>query len=269
MRFFMYFDIAIFAGIGILAGFFSGLFGIGGGIITTPGMYMVFTRLQKQDTHAMHVAIATTLACMIFTTLSSSYFHHRKKAVNWPTTWNMIIGVFIGSFFGAYVSKLLSNDILKIVFGAFLLLLGGRFFFARKKADPNAIYSKPSIWVLSSMGTGISFISSLVGIGGGLFTVPTLMAFKMRIQNAIATSSSISFFVSIFATTWYVIFGFSKEASSTSLGFISLPAFVTIAIFSVCLAPVGVKVAHLINTKLLKKIFGALVTLIGFYMIFS
>ncbi|PCI91564.1 hypothetical protein COB11_08320, partial [Candidatus Aerophobetes bacterium] len=140
-------------------------------------------------------------------------------------------------------------------------------FQSRKKTDPNAIYSKPSIWVLSCMSTGISFISSLVGIGGGLFTVPSLMAFKMRIQNAIATSASVSFFVSIFATTWYVLFGFSEEGSKSSLGFINLPAFIAIAIFSVCFAPLGVKVAHLINTKILKKIFGALVILIGIYMI--
>lgn len=263
----MYLDLATFALIGAVTGFLAGLLGIGGGIITTPSLFFLLDKSKANDENTMHIAIATTLACMIFSTLSSVYFHHRKKAVEWVTTKRMLFGVILGSFLGAYVSKSLPSDVLKLIFGVFLIVLGLGFILRKKAQSQGETYTPKSLFALSSISLSISFVSSMIGIGGGLFTVPTLTALGMRIQKSIATSSSISFCVAVLASIFYALFGAQKGLGAFSLGFINLKAFIAITVFSVCFAPLGVKVAHKINTKLLKRIFGGVVLIVGVYMI--
>lgn len=265
----MFFELLIFSFIGVLAGFSAGLLGIGGGIITVPALFFFMNYFQIEHSHLMHLAIATSLASMIFSTLSSLMAHQKRKGINWPLANGMLLGLIVGCILGAYITKLLSNNLLAIIFGIFLGATGLQFLIKKNELVKTKEFIKPRFWVSNIAGFSISFTATLLGIGGGLFTVPILSAFRMNIRSAIATSSAITFFITAIGSISYFFIGFVQPFNSSSLlSFIYFPAFITISFFSFIFAPIGVIVMHRINTTWIKRIFGGVLFVIGIYMIF-
>ena len=263
----MLFEIVCFALIGLIAGTKSGLLGIGGGIITIPCLLLVFNHIDLPSQSYMHLAIGTSLAAMVFNTLSASYAHYKKQAVLFSIVKPMGIGLLLGTIVGASIARLLSSHFLQIFFGGFECLLGIHFLLPEKKIKKPHIL--PKFYGLSGIAFCISSFSTMLGIGGGLINVFILNYFHVPMKKAIGTTSVLSFLISFFGAVLFLIVGMHTSSAKESIGFIYIPAFITISIVSFFVAPYGAKLAHKLPTKILKKIFGGVLILAGLLMILS
>lgn len=251
--------------IGCLAGILSGLLGIGGGIVTVPSLLLVFTYLGYPQAYVMHMAIGTSLAAVVFTTLSSTWAHHKKQGVIWSIVWKMLPGIVIGSVLGAITAEFLSGVILEILFGCFLIGVG--LLFLRKHQPSLEEHKLPSPPVLSLISTLVGWMSNLLGIGGGVITVPVLASFKVPSKKAVGTSTATSIFISLIGALSYLYVGLGKLPYPETVGFVNLHAFGLIAVATFFAAPLGAKWTHQMPEKTLKKIFGIAVALVGLAMV--
>ena len=166
-------ELIIFLAIGALAGFAAGLFGVGGGLIIVPLLYVVFTQMGYDPEVVMHLALGTSLATIIVTSISSLMAHNKNGAVIWPVFKNLTPGLVIGSFFGAGIAGLLSREHLQLIIGVFVIWVAYQMFIGAKKViDQNK--ALPSTTKQVFAGTGIGIASAIFGIGGGSLTVPYL-----------------------------------------------------------------------------------------------
>ena len=262
----MDFEVVSFAIIGVLTGFLSGLIGIGGGIIMIPCLLLVFNYIDIPPQNYMHLAIGTSLAAMVFNTLSASYSHYRKKAVFFHIIKPMSIGIVLGAFIGVSITRVLSSQFLQVFFGVFECLLGLHFFWPNKKAMKKK--PLPKFWSLSAIAFSVSTLSIILGIGGGLLNVPILNYFHVPVKKAIGTSSALSFLTSCFGVASFLLIGKNTPKTPENIGFFYIPAFIIISIGSFFAAPYGVKLAHHLPTKNLKKVFGSILLIAGLSMIF-
>lgn len=263
----MIFEVLSFAVIGALAGILSGLLGIGGGIVTIPCLLLVFNYIDIPPSSFMHLAIGTSLAAMVFNTLSASYSHYKKEAVLINIVKPMALGVIIGALVGASIARVLPSKFLQIFFGCFEILLGVRFLLPEKAMKKH--HSLPHFWGLSAISFGVSTFSTVLGIGGGLINVPILNYFHVPVKKAIGTSSALSFLISLFGACSFLLLGMHAPHVQESVGFLYIPAFIIISIISFFTAPYGVKLAHTLPTSILKKIFGGVLLLAGLSMIIN
>ncbi|MDX8431788.1 MAG: sulfite exporter TauE/SafE family protein [Candidatus Algichlamydia australiensis] len=247
---------------GVLAGTLAGLLGIGGGIVTTPCLVAVFSLLAVDHTELMHLAIGTSLACMVLTSASSTIAHHRKKGVVWSIYPRLGIGIIPGAILGAYVAKLLPSSTLRLIFGLFVILVG--LHFLRKKQRGEEHPKSKSLWLYTLIGFGVSSVSALLGIGGGLIMVPLLHLMGLSIRSSVGTAASTGLLVAVVGTISFLLFGLNDPVdASGQLGFVYLPAFLIIGIVSPIFAPIGAHFAHKIPTNTLRKIFALALILAG------
>ena len=261
----MIIDILFFALTGICAGFLSGLLGIGGGIVTIPLLVLIFTRMDIAPSLIMHLAIGTSLASMTFNTFSASFSHYRKKAVLFPIIKPMAIGIVVGTSIGAMIAHFATSSFLKIFFGCFELLVGIRFLLPDRKLGKDT--KLPSFWPLSTIALGVSTLSAMLGIGGGILNVPILSHFHVPIKKAIGTASALSFLISLFAALYFLLFGIHSAKLHDAVGYLYLPAFIAISLSSMLAAPLGAMLAHRLHTTILKKIFALALLIAGAVMI--
>ncbi|WP_194847422.1 sulfite exporter TauE/SafE family protein [Candidatus Neptunochlamydia vexilliferae] len=255
-----------FAITGVLAGTLAGLLGIGGGLVTIPCLLFIFSRADIAPSMLMHLAIGTSLSAMVFNTLSASYSHKRKKGVLFAAVKPMLLGIAVGALLGVTIARMLSSQFLEILFGAFECLVGIRFLIPKKEHYVDTA-NLPPFWALSGIGFGVATFSTMLGIGGGILNVPILHHFKVPLKKAIGTASALSFCITTFGAIYYLFLGFNAPETSYSMGYIYLPAFFLVAVFALCFAPLGVKLAHRLPAGVLKKIFGVALVVIGLSMI--
>lgn len=262
-------ELIIYLLIGAIAGFAAGLFGVGGGLIIVPILYVVFTQLNYDPNVLMHMAIGTSLATIIVTSISSVTAHHRRGAVLWPVVRNLAPGLVLGSFLGAGVADLLSGQHLQLAIGLFALWMAYRMF---KGAQSTTDTSRtlPALPLQLLAGGGIGVASAIFGIGGGSLTVPYLSRHGVVMQKAVATSAACGLPIAIAGALGFIWFG-SHEAVSIphTVGYIHLYAFSGISVMSFVTAKFGVKVAHKLSPAVLKKCFAGLLTVIGLYFIYQ
>lgn len=252
--------------IGSLAGIIAGLLGLGGGVVTVPCLLIVFSLLKFQESYLMHMAIATSLAAMIFNTFSATWAHNKRKAVLWKIVFKMAPGFVLGSCLGVFLASSLSDPVLENFFGVFLCILGVYFLFKKERIQGNYQLPKtPLLWLLSS---GIGAISNLLGIGGGAMTVPLLVHFNVDEKRAIGTSSCTSFLLTAIGAISYLFLGLGKTTTTDTLGFINLPACLIIGLTSFLTAPFGTKLAHELPIARIRKIFAVVVIFTGLSMFF-
>lgn len=263
----MYFGIEIFAFIatGLAAGILAGLLGIGGGIVTIPCLIMTFHFLKTPHDLIMHLAIGTSLAAMIFNTFSSAFSHYRKKGVIFSIVKPMALGVLVGSFVGAMVAKVLPGSLLQIIFGIFECLVGLKFLLPEKQLKQTR--KMPKFFGLSTISLVVSSISTMLGIGGGLLNVPVLTHFHVPLKKAIGTSSALSFLISLLGAIYFLALSAGSTDYPGTLGFIFIPAFIVISVVSFFSAPWGVKLAHVLPTDILRRVFGVILIIAGIVMI--
>ncbi|MBS0629110.1 MAG: sulfite exporter TauE/SafE family protein [Verrucomicrobia bacterium] len=253
-----------FLGVGILAGLIGGLLGLSGGVVTVPALVFLFPVMGIPQSQVTHMAIGTSLAAMVLNGIVSTWSHHRREGVLWPLFLSLLPWIIIGSLFGGIVANFISDVVLENLFGFFIVFLGIYLLLPQKKKRELREFNKHSIFWC---GTGVGSVASVLGIGGGVFTVPLLIHFNYPEKKAIGTSAAISLVITTVTALTYLYFGMKTVKTPESLGYIYLPAFVFIGLGAMFLAPVGAKWAHAIDGLLLRRIFAAVLIIIGIVMI--
>ncbi|MGH8120104.1 MAG: sulfite exporter TauE/SafE family protein, partial [Gammaproteobacteria bacterium] len=179
--------IAAWLAVGAGAGIIAGLLGLGGGIVIVPALLYLFILQGMPESILMHLAVATSLATIVFTSLVSAWAHHRHQAVLWPAVLALAPGIVLGSIAGALLTHHLPSHTLRSAFGVFEILVGLQIGFGFK---PGAHRALPGRGGMLLAGGGIGAVSTVLGIGGGTLTVPFLLWCNVHIRNAVATSSA-------------------------------------------------------------------------------
>jgi uncharacterized membrane protein YfcA len=271
-------ELIIFLIIGALAGFAAGLFGVGGGTIIVPLLYIVFSQMGYSADTIMHLALGTSLATIIVTSISSLMAHNKNGAVMWPIFKNLAPGMALGCFFGAGIAGWLSGVHLQIIVGLFLLWVAQKMFKGGKKqtaanasADINDAHvtlpSKPNQLMA---GAGIGIASAIFGIGGGSITVPYLTRYGVVMQKAVGTSAACGLPIAIAGALGFMIFGIQQEIHvPNTIGFVHIYAFLGIGSMSFFTAKLGAKVAHMLSPELLKKCFAVLLFVVACFFLYK
>ena len=254
-------SVAVYLLLGALAGTLAGLFGIGGGLVIVPVLIFSFGLQGVSPDVAAHLAVGTSLATIVFTSISSVRSHHQHHAVRWDIFRPMAGGVLLGAVLGAFTAALLSGDMLQLIIGVFVILVALKMLL---ELQPSASRQVPGAVGLAGAGGGIGWASAIFGIGGGTLTVPFLNWCNVRMQQAVGTSAAIGLPIAIAGATTNIFTGWQNPGlPEYSVGFIYLPAFVGIVVTSVMFARVGAALAHRLDAKLLKRIFALLLILVG------
>jgi len=257
--------VLIYIGTGLIAGFLAGLFGIGGGLIIVPVLILAFTAQHFPEPFILHMALGSSLASIIFTSLASALTHHKRRAIQWGVVRKISLPIVIGTLLGTVFAAQISSRTLTVIFVIFLTYTATQLIINFK---PKSNQELPKWLGLSLAGSGIGFISSLVGIGGGTLSVPFLMWRNVDLRRAIATSAAIGVPISVSGALGYLINGLSvAELPRFSVGFIYLPATLGIVASSVLSATIGAKLAHRLPVNILKKTFAVLLYGVGIKMI--
>ena len=257
-------EVALYLLTGAFAGFAAGLFGVGGGLIIVPVLYYVFSTQAYEQQHLMHIAVATSLATIVFTSLSSTLAHHKKQAVLWPVVFVLSPGIIIGAWSGGIFASELDNKILTSTFAVFECLVAINLLL-KKQTTQHQTHIKKT--VATTGGFIIGFISTAIGIAGGTMTVPFLHWFNISMHKAVATSAACGFPIALIGALSYIYAGWGQQLNSTpSLGYIQLYALAIIAVSSFIFAPVGAKFAHAISEKTLRLSFSFILFLLSITM---
>lgn len=254
--------------LGLSAGFIAGLLGVGGGLLIVPVLVFIFHAQFFPEQIVMHLALGTSLASIIFTSLSSVRAHHAHRAVNWRIWRQVTPGVLLGTFLGSLGAAYLSATFLKIFFVVFVFYVGAQLLLDIK---PKAARDLPRLPGMLAAGSIIGAVSSLVGIGGGTLSVPFMTWCNIKLHEAIGTSAAIGLPIALAGSLGYITSGLNAPAllPAYSVGYVYLPALIALVIASVVTAPLGAKLAHRLPVKPLKKIFALLLFTLGTRMLLS
>lgn len=253
--------------LGLVSGFVAGLLGVGGGLLIVPVLVFIFTADGFPPDRVFLFALASSLAIIAFTSLSSVRAHHARRAVNWTAVRRISPGIVAGTLIGAWLATLLPAIFLRYFFVAFLFYAATQMLLNIK---PQAHRSLPGTTVMFAVGGVIGMVSSWVGIGGGTLSVPFMLWCNAKMHEAIGTSAAIGFPIALAGTLGYVLSGWhAAELPAHSLGYVYLPAVVLVALASILTAPLGARVAHKLPVAMLKKIFAILLYSLGIKMVLS
>lgn len=260
--------IAQLAALGLFSGFLAGLLGIGGGMLMVPFITLILSARGVAPDLTVKMAIATSMATILFTSLSSVRAHHQRGAVRWDIVRRLAPGIVLGgALASAGVFAVLKGQFLAVFFGLFVSFSATQMFLDKKPAPTRTLPSTPG---LLGAGGVIGFLSGLVGAGGGFVSVPFMTWCNVAIHNAVATSAALGFPIALANVMGYIISGWNlNQLPPGSLGYIWLPALVVIATCSVLTAPLGAKVAHQLPVKQLKRAFAGILYLLAAYMLWK
>lgn len=252
--------------LGLCTGFLAGLLGIGGGMLMVPFITLIMTGRGVSPDLSVKVAIATSMATIIFTSVSSVRAHHKRGAVRWDVVWRLAPGIVMGAAVASMgVFSVLKGSSLALFFALFVAFSATQMLLDRKPAPSRTL---PGTGGQLAAGGVIGFLSGLVGAGGGFVSVPFLTWCNVVIHQAVATSAALGFPIALANVLGYVIAGQSVEGLPTgALGYVYLPALAVIATASVLMAPLGVKAAHAMPVKQLKRVFAIILYLLAAYML--
>ncbi len=263
--------VALIAGViatAILAGIMAGLLGVGGGIVLVPVLFWILTLMDFPPDLTMQMAVATSLATIIFTSISSARAHHKRGSVDLSLLKLWAPGLMLGALTGGLAAKYIEASGLKLVFGTIALLV------ALNMATPKTLVLSSHLPRNRLVNVVISYIiggfSSLMGIGGGTLSVPTLSAFSFDIKRAIGTASAFGILIAIPAVMGFILSGLGVPSRPPfSLGFVSIPAALLILPFTVSFAPVGTALAHKLDRKWIKLTFAVFLAATSIKMLSS
>ena len=257
----------IYICLGAIAGMLAGLLGIGGGLVIVPMLNTAFELQHFPIQHLQHIALGTSMATMIFTSMSSMRAHHKRKTINYSIFWKLTPGIIIGTYLGTWIASSLSTLFLKVFFGCFLYYVAIQMLMNIK---PKGARDLPGTTGTFAAGSGIGVFSALAGIGGGTMTVPFLSWCNQTMLAAIATAAAVGLPLALAGTAGYVINGWNATGiPGPHIGYVYLPAFLGIIVVSVITAPIGARLAHSLPVDKLKKIFAVLLFLVGSKMLWS
>ncbi len=241
---------------GCIAGVLAGLFGIGGGIVIVPVLEATLGVLGIDPAIRMHIAVATSLATIIPTSISSALAHHRRASVDTTIVRRWVAFVFAGALAGAWIASQLHSRGLAFIFATLALLVAIKLVFWPETR--NLTTTVPRGPLVPAIPASIGALSSMMGIGGGTFSVMTLTLFGMPIHRAVGTAALFGLAISLPGTLGYVVTGWGDpRLPPASLGFVSLAGFALIAPATILFAPLGARIAHAFSARSLSIAFGA------------
>lgn len=251
---------------GLFAGFAAGIFGIGGGFVVVPALFVVLPLLGGTPDAIAHVAIGTSAATIIVTSIRSLLSHAKRGAVEFEILRTWAPWIILGDGVGVLLAGHVDGRILTMIFagGVFLMSLN---FLLPKVGDKVISQDMPSGITRVGIAGGLGTFSALLGIGGGTIAIMVMTLCGRSIHRAIATASGVGTLIAIPSAIGFALIGLKESGLPWgSLGYVNVPATLAIASMSVLTAPLGVAVAHALPAKPLKKIFGVYLIVIAFVM---
>ncbi len=254
--------------VGIAAGFLAGLFGIGGGMIMVAALAFVLPLLGVPTAHVMHMALATSLACIVLTAIASARAHHRRGSVMWPSVAWLAPGLIIGGLIGALIAGMLADAWLRIGFAGYCFITAVAMFRARKHAIDPAELAPPGAW-LTLLALPVGALSALVGIGGGSMLVPILIHRGHSAVHAVGTSAACGIAVAAASAVGYVLAAQHTEAVLPwgAIGYVHLPTALLLALGSTTATRHGAALAHRLAHHALSRAFALLLAVVGVLMV--
>lgn len=255
---------ALLLAIGAFAGVIAGLLGVGGGIVLVPAFYYVFVGLGYDSPQIFQVCLATSLATIVVTSLRSVLAHHRKGAVDWEILRTWAPGIVIGAVVGTLTAASLRTASLQAIFGVLGLAVGAYLGLGRAHWRIGA--AMPRGVARAVMSPLLGFLSVLMGIGGGSFGVPTMSLYGVPIHRAVATAAGFGVIIAVPSVAGF-LFLKVEGAPPYTFGAVNLVAFVLIIAMTLLTAPLGVKLAHAMDPRPLKRVFAVFISIVALNMI--
>ena len=251
--------------LGLFSGFMAGLLGIGGGMLMVPFLTIILTARAFPEAYTVKMAVATSLATICFTSLSSVRAHHRRGAVLWPVARVLAPGILLGSFAGSLVAAALPSRIVGQLFAAFVAFAATQMLLDRK---PKASRVLPGAIGTFGAGNVIGALSALVGAGGAFVSVPFMTWCNVKIHNAVATSSALGFPIALAGSLGYLLAGWDlPQMPPGAIGYLFWPGLMAISAASVLTAPLGARLAHSMDIRPLKKVFAIVLYALALYFL--
>lgn len=256
----------LLAVIGAFAGVLAGLLGVGGGIVLVPAFFYAFQTLGFDGPQLMQLCLGTSLATIVVTSIRSVMSHHKKGAVDWDIlrTWGP--GIAIGAVIGVTIAAQLRSDTLQAIFGILGIIVG--VYMGLGRSDWRLRESMPVGWLRATLSPLIGFLSVLMGIGGGSFGVPMMSLFNTPIHRAVATAAGFGLIIAVPGMIGFLLVDIEPQfRPAFSLGAVNLAAFAIIIAMTLITTPYGARLAHALDAKPLKRIFGVFLTLVALNML--
>lgn len=259
--------------VGAVAGFLGGLLGIGGGVVVVPALILLFDVRGTFDgvsggsNLTTLVAVATSLASIIFTAAAAARAQIRAGMVEWPVVRRWVVPIILGSYLAGFVAAELGVTLLRSLIGGFLLFVSAVMLTNWKPAAHRVLPGR-----VASMGLGgiAGLVSGIAGIGGGNVVVPTLVFHNVPVHRATATSSTLGFPIAVAGALGYIHRGWTSTTLADGLlGYVYLPALAAVVAATVVAAPIGVRCAHRLHPEPLRKVFGGLLVLVALRMLWT
>lgn len=242
------------AATGVTAGILAGLLGVGGGIVIVPVLFHLLPYFGVADEVRMHVAVGTSLATIILTSISSARSHYKKGAIDTDLLKSWGIVIFLGVLGGTWMATIVNATILTGIFAVLALIVAANMAF--RPADSHLAKTLPASPIKELLALFIGWFSAMMGIGGGTFTVPILTLFSYPIRKAVGTAAAIGLIISVPGTAGFLYSGLSVTGLPPgNIGYVNIIGFLAIVPMTIIFAPVGAHIAHSINTNWLKKAF--------------
>jgi uncharacterized membrane protein YfcA len=257
-----------YVGLGLFTGFSAGMLGIGGGLVMVPTLTMMFVAQSGfPQTEVLHLALGTSMATIVFTSLSSLRAHHKHGAVLWKVVAQITPGILLGTVLGTLFASKVPSKPLALFFTVILCGVALQMILNLK---PKPTRQLPGAGGVFAVGLGIGSVSALAAVGGGAFTVPFLSWCNVRVQEAIGTSAAVGFPLAVGGTLGYIYNGWGHvDLPAASLGFVYLPALAWMVPPSMLMAPLGAKLTHHLPVSTIKRVFACLLVALAAKMLWS
>ncbi len=253
--------------LGVFAGFVAGLFGVGGGLTIVPLLFMLFTAQAFPVEHSMHLALGTSMATIVFTSIASMRAHHGHGAVRWDIVKSFAPGLVLGTLSGSFIATWVPTRPLAMIFTVIVYYASLQMMLDFK---PKPHRQLPGTIGMIIAGTLIGVVSSLVAAGGGFLSIPFMVFCNVVIHHAVGTSAALGFPIAVAGTIGYIASGLKTPGlPEFSLGYVYLPAFIGVVAISFLMAPVGARLAHTLPVKQLKRAFGGFLALLATKMLYG
>ncbi|MBL4629301.1 MAG: sulfite exporter TauE/SafE family protein [Roseicyclus sp.] len=258
--------LALILAIGAVAGFIAGLLGVGGGIVLVPAFFFAFEGLGYGTDGLMQICLATSLATIVVTSVRSVMAHHKKGAVDWGILRAWGPGIAIGAAFGVVAASGLRNEVLMGIFG--VLGLGAGLYMAFGRAEWRLGEQMPGRVGTSVVSPVLGFLSVLMGIGGGSFGVPMMSLYNQPIHRAVATAAGFGVIIAVPSVIGFLLIsGDGANRPPFTIGQVNMVAFVAVVAMTLITAPWGVKLAHVMDPKPLKRVFAVFIMVMALNML--
>lgn len=256
---------ALMLATGAVGGVLAGLLGIGGGIVIVPVLEAVLRVLDVDEAIRMHIAVGTSLATIIPTSISSSRAHHRRGSVDLELARRWFAYVLLGALLGAWIAAQVHSDVLAAVFAIVVLIIALKLLLPVD--DYTLAPAVPGGPLITLLPSGIGTVSSMMGIGGGTLSVAALTLLGQPIHRAVGTAALFGLAISLPGTLGFIVAGWGREGLPVgSLGFVNLLGFALISPMTFVAAPLGAAIAHRLGRRQLSVLFGAFLLLTSLRM---